>query len=248
MADLYEPPRARAALAQAAKLRSQYVNAVQVIQRNRALSKAEKADRLRMLHQAHQQAMADQRRIRHQAHREAARQAVRDLATDDATPSAIRLDIYQRALEEAMAKPVPELVRSFDAAELIGNTITMRAIAVAALQKRTDFPNDPAENLVARFAQAHEPDGNGGLRHRFPKAAGAWERLTSLEEWQRADHIAADVTFSTAATPESPQDPTPPDPTDQARADVASLYSQDNSHVSAPAGGGGGGGEPPAVG
>jgi hypothetical protein len=244
--DLYEPPKARAALAKASKLRQQYVNAVQAVQRDRQLSKPEKEQRLRMLHQAHQEAMAEQRRIRHQAHREAARQAVRDLATDEATLSAIRMDLYQRALEESMGKTVPELARSFDMAELIGNTITMRAIAVAALQKRGPLPNDPAEALVARFAQTHEPDGNDGWRHRFPKAAGAWERLTDLEVWSRADHVAADAVFSTAATPERPQDPTPPDPADQARADVAALY--DNRQAPASAGGGGSGGQPPAVG
>jgi hypothetical protein len=113
------------------------------------------------------------------------------------------------------------------------------------LQKRADFPNDPAAALTARFAQTHEPDGNGGWRHRFPKAAGAWELLTDLEAWQRADHVAADAVFSTAATPERPQDPTPPNPRDQAAADVAALY--DNGHAPTPAGGGGSGGQPPAV-
>jgi F0F1-type ATP synthase membrane subunit b/b' len=242
--DLYEPPTARAALAKASKLRQQYQAAVRVVQRDRQLSKPEKAQRLRMLHQAHQQAMGEKRRIRHQAHREAARQAVRDLALDEASPSALRLDLYQRALEEAMGKTVPELARSFDAAELIGNTITMRAVAVAALGKRTDLPNDPAEALVARFAQAHEPNGNGGWRHRFPRAAGGWERLAALEEWERGDHLAADALFSVAATPEKPEDPTPQDPIDQARADVAALYRQ----APASAGGGGDGGQPRAVG
>src|SRR5512132_2852212 len=116
--DLYEPPKARAALAKASKLRQQYISAVQVVQRDRQLSKPEKEQRLRMLHQAHREAMAEQRRIRHQAHREAVRQAVRDLATDEASPNALRLDVYQRALEDAMGKTVPELARSFDLAEL----------------------------------------------------------------------------------------------------------------------------------
>jgi hypothetical protein len=244
MPDLYEPPTARAALAKASKLRQQYVNAVQVVQRDRQLSKPEKEQRLRMLHQAHQQAMAEQRRIRHQAHREAARQAVRDLATDDAAPSVLRQDVYMRQLDEAVAKSVPELVRSYDAAELVGHTLAMRAIAVAALQKRGPLPNDPAEALVGRFAQAHEPDGNGGWRHRFPRAAGAWERLAALEEWERGDHLAADALFSVAAAPDKPEDPTPQDPIDQARADVAALYRQ----APASAGGGGDGGQPPAVG
>jgi hypothetical protein len=233
--DRYEPPTARAALAKASKLRQQYQAAVRVVQRDRQLSKPEKEQRLRMLHQAHQQAMGEQRRIRHQAHREAARQAVRDLATDEATPSAWRLDIYQQSLEAAMGKTVPELARSFEVAELIGNTIGMRAAAVAALQKRGPLPNDPAEALVARFAGAHEPDGNGGWRHRFPKAAGAWAILTAVEEWERADHLAADAAFTTAATPERAQDPTPPDPIDQARQDVAALYAQGSGQASAPA-------------
>jgi hypothetical protein len=97
MAQLYEPPEARAAIAKAARLRGQYATAIQVVQQDRTLNRDEKRQRLTMLHQAHQTAMDDLRRRRHQAHREASRQAVRDLAADDAAaPSAQRLDLYQQ--------------------------------------------------------------------------------------------------------------------------------------------------------
>jgi hypothetical protein len=244
--ELYEPPRARQAIAQAAKLRGQYANAVQVIQGNRALSREEKRVRLAELHQRHQQAMAELRRIRHQDHRDAARQAVLDFAADEST-SPLRMDVYQRLVLELVDKPIGEIVRAYDVAEMIGNSLGMRAAAVAAIQKRGQLPNDPAEALVARFAQAREPDGNGGTRYRFPKASIAWERLTDLEAWERQDHLAADAAFSVAATPDKPQDPTPVDPVDAARADVAQLYSQGNGQVAAQAGGGGDGGEPPTV-
>jgi hypothetical protein len=131
MPDKYEPPGARQAIAKAAQLRAQYAAAVEVVQRDRTLSKDEKRQRLQMLHVAHQTAMDDLRRLRHQAHREASRQAVRDLAADDAAaPSAQRLDLYQQNLERAMAMDVPDLIRSYDLAELIGNHLGMRAVAV----------------------------------------------------------------------------------------------------------------------
>jgi hypothetical protein len=225
MADKYEPPGARQAIAKAAQLRAQYAAAVEVVQRDRALSKDEKRQRLQMLHVAHQQNMDDLRRLRHQAHREASRQAVRDLAADDAAaPSAQRLDLYQANLERAMAMDVPDLVRTFDMAELIGNHIGMRAVAVAAMTKRGPLPGDPAEALVSRFASARIPDGSGGSRYWFPKAAMAWERLQDLEGWERQDHMAADAAFSVAATPAKPEDPRRQDPTEAARDDVAQLY------------------------
>jgi hypothetical protein len=225
MAELYEPPEARAAIAKAARLRGQYATAVEVVQRDRSLNRDEKRQRLQMLHVAHQQNMDDLRRRRHQAHREASRQAVRDLAADDAaTPSAQRLDLYQQNLERALAMDVDDLIRSYDMAELIQNHIGMRAVAVAAMTKRGPLPNDPAENLVARFASARIPDGSGGSRYWFPKASMAWERLQDLESWERQDHLAADAAFSVASTPERPDDPRRQDPTEAARDDVAQLY------------------------
>ena len=194
-----------------------------------------------MLHVAHQQNMDDLRRRRHQAHREATRQAVRDLAADDAAaPNALRSDIYQRALEDAIGKDVPALVRILDITELIGNHIGMRAVAVAAMTKRSPCPNDPAENLVARFASARIPDGSGGGRYWFPKASMAWERLQDLESWERQDHLAADAAFSVASTPEKPDDPRRHDPTEAARDDVAQLYNGSPSRASTA----GGSGEP----
>jgi hypothetical protein len=246
MPDLYEPPGARAALAQAARLRVTYASAVEVVQRNRQLSKAEKVQRLRMLHTAHQEAMATLRRTRHQAHRDALRQAIRDLAADAAAaPNATRTSIYQQHLERCMGMTVGELTRAFDVAELIDNGLGMQAVAVAALSKRGPLPGDPAAQLVARFAYAQQPDGRGGSRYQFPKAALAFERLGDLESWERSDHIAADATFMVNSTPERPDDPTPPDPTDQARQDVAALYSAGNGQAPAAAAGGGGG-EPTA--
>jgi hypothetical protein len=241
---LYEPPGARAALAKAADLRRQYVNAVQVVQRTRELSKEEKRQRLALLHQRHTQAMADQRLARHRAHREAARQAVLDFVADDAAPSALRLDLYQRQVVELLGKEMPEVIRAYDVAQLAGNSLGMRAAAVAAMHKRTSFPNDRAESLMARFATGLEPNGSGGWRHRFPKASMAFERLSDLEAWSREDHVAADAVFSVASAPEKPDDPTPTSPADQARQDVAALYSQGNSSSVTQTGGSG---EPPAV-
>jgi hypothetical protein len=240
MADKYEPPGARAAIAKAAQLRAQYAGAVEVVQQDRTLSKDEKRQRLQMLHVAHQQNMDDLRRLRHQAHREASRQAVRDLAADDAAaPSAQRADLYQQSLERAMAMDVPDLIRSYDLAELIGNHLGMRAVAVAAMTKRGPLPGDPAENLVARFASARIPDGSGGSRSWFPKAAMAWERLQDLEGWERQDHMAADAAFSVAATPAKPDDPRRQDPTEAARDDVAQLYNNGSPTRASTAGGGG---------
>lgn len=245
MPEMYEPPRARGALAKAAKLRGQYANAVQVIQRSRDLSKEEKRQRLALLHEAHQRGMQECRLVRHQAHRDALRQVVLDLAADDASPSAMRLDIYQRAVLELLDKPLAQLTRAYDVAELIGHSLGMRAAAVAALQRRGPTPNDAAENLLERFATATESDGNGGTRSRFPKAAGAWQRLKELEAWTRQEHLAAEAIFSVAATPPKPEDPEPVSPMDAARDDVAALYSRDNGQATASAGGSGG--QPPAA-
>ena len=234
MADLYEPPEARAAIAKAARLRGQYATAIAAVQRDRALNRDEKRQRLQMLHVSHQQNMDDLRRRRHQAHREASRQAVRDFAADDAAmPNAQRSDLYQQNLERYLAMDVGDLIRAYDMAELIQNHIGMRALAVAALTKRGPLSGDAAENLVARFASARIPDGTGGGRYWFPKAAMAWQKIQDLESWERQDHMAADAAFSVASTPEKPDDPRRQDPHEAARDDVAQLYST-----------AGGGGEP----
>jgi hypothetical protein len=244
MAELYEPPEARVAIAKAARLRGQYAAAVEVVQRDRTLSRDEKRQRLRMLHERHRTAMDDLRHRRHQAHREASRQAVRDLAADDAAaPNALRSDLYQQNLERAMAMDIDDLIRSYDLAELIGNPIGMRAAAVAAMTKRGPLPNDAAENLVTRFASARIPDGHRGSRYRFPKASMAWERLQDLEAWERQDHLAADAAFSVPSTPAKPDDPRRQDPTEAARDDVAQLY---NGGSPTRAGTAGGSGEPAA--
>jgi hypothetical protein len=174
MAELYEPPEARAAIAKAARLRGQYATAVEVVQRDRSLNRDEKRQRLQMLHVAHQQNMDDLRRRRHQAHREASRQAVRDLAADDAaTPSAQRLDLYQQNLERALAMDVDDLIRSYDMAELIQNHIGMRAVAVAAMTKRGPCPTTrlrtwwPASPRPAS-PTAPEAAATGSRKRRWP--------------------------------------------------------------------------------
>jgi hypothetical protein len=234
----YEPPEARRIIARAAMLQDQYRNAVAVIQGSAQLSREEKRARLHPLHVQHQTAMNDLRLARLAAHDAAKRQAITELAADDASPNALRSDIYARSLEAALGKTVPELARSMEAAELAGHSLGMRAVAAAAVLRRSPVPGDGATRLVAHFADATEPDGHGGQRYRFPKASGAWDRLSRLDAWTDRDHIEAAAQFSVSSVPPRPAPaPAPPSPADQARADVAALYSQGNGTPAATTGG-----------
>jgi hypothetical protein len=226
----YEPPEARRINAKAAMLQDQYRNAVAVIQGSAQLSREEKRARLNPLHVQHQTNMNQLRLDRLAAHDAARRQAISEVARDDtSSPSALRADVYQRALEDAMAKDTAELVGSYDLAELIGSDLHMRAAAVAALLRRSPIPGDQASRLVARFADATEPDGHGGQRYRFPKASGAWDRLTQLDAWSDRDHLEAAAAFSVSSVPPRPAPAPPPQsPADAARADVAALYAGSN--------------------
>jgi hypothetical protein len=222
----YEPPEARRIIARAAQLQDQYRAAVEIIQTNPALSREEKRARLGPLHVQHQTNMNQLRLDRLAAHEAAKRQAITELAADDtSSPSSLRADVYARALEANLGEDVPELVRSYEVAELIGSGLHMRAAAVAALLRRSPVPGDAASRLTARFADATEPDGHGGQRYRHPKASGAWDRLSKLDAWEDRDHIAAAAAFSVSSVPPRPAPaPAPPSPADQARADVAALY------------------------
>jgi hypothetical protein len=227
MPELSEPPAARAAAARASELRRRYQAAVQAIRDNGQLSKDDKRQRLTMLHTQHRQAMDELRRARHDAFRAAEEHAIRRLVRDPgATRSTLVMDSYRRRLEELNGQPIEALVTAYDLADLMDDSTGMRAAAVAALRRRMPgVPGDPATRLVARFADARLPNGS----HLFPEAAGGWDDLVALEEWDRAAHLSADAVFSTPATPERPDDPRPRDRHAEARDDVAALYQPNSS-------------------
>jgi hypothetical protein len=169
--------------------------------------------------------MDELRRQRHDAFRAAERHALERLARNkSARTSTLIMDSYRRRLAELWDADLPAVQHAYELSELVDDPVGMQAAAVVALRKRGPLPNDPASALVTRFVHYTHPDGSGGWRYEFPDALGAWEDLQALEQWERSDHLAADATFSVAATPERPDDPNPPDPHDVARDDVAQLY------------------------
>lgn len=235
---MYYPPRAQQAALDATNSRRVYHDAVTKIRENRDLSMPDKRRQLKALHAAHTARMQELRGIWQRAFADAEYSARKRIYSDPSIRQHRMLqDSYLRHLERLADKSTPELAREYERARLIDDAIVMRAVAVTALERRMPGPGDAASNLVARFALQREPDGHGRLRYQFGVAAGAWEELTGLEEWDSTASMNALGAFSVPNTPERAEDPRPRDPDQEARDAAAALYNSDGPPVSAQDGG-----------
>jgi hypothetical protein len=222
---VFYPPRAQQAATEATTSRQRYHQAVAQIRENRDLSMPDKRRQLKALHAAHAARMQELRQLWQRAFADAEYSARKRLYSDPSIRQHRMVqDSYLRHLERLAGKSTPELAAEFERAQLIDDEVVMRAVAVTALERRVPGPGDQASRLVARFAYARESDGHGHLRYRFAQAAGAWEELTGLEEWDSTASLNALGAFSVPSTPERAEEPRPRDPDDVAREAVAVLY------------------------